>query len=280
MIKLGKDVHIQPDNARVVIRRDKLVLSIDPFLTIESRSPDRSWTILANPEDNKRTPRRFVGSTKEPNRVHLQYKDEGDSMLDVTGRDGGVELEARSKVTQPIYTHLNQYAGVVVHGHKKLTFTLSPIPNRRFEIPRPSAPRRFAYLDREQKLFLVDADKDEKGPFHELASGPLKRGEPLVLTLYDGETAAFRISLDDWTAGLHRALPVGRLVGADERHRALSWRRSGRRSGPDLVQPGLDEHRPWLSKRGLHSRHVPQPHDDHEVSMKRFILSGAGALGT
>jgi hypothetical protein len=61
-------------------------------------------------------------------------------------------------------------------------------------------PARFAYLDDAGRFHVVEASSGEKGPFRELAQGPLSRGEPLALTLLDGDEPIMRITLLDFSA--------------------------------------------------------------------------------
>jgi len=61
-------------------------------------------------------------------------------------------------------------------------------------------PLRFAFLDASGRFRVVEATSGEKGPFRELASGPLRRGEPLTIELCDEDRPVTRIVLDDWSA--------------------------------------------------------------------------------
>jgi hypothetical protein len=61
-------------------------------------------------------------------------------------------------------------------------------------------PARFAYLDAAGTFHVAQADDAEKGPFTDLASGPLARGNPLTLTLFDDQTPRFRITFEDFSA--------------------------------------------------------------------------------
>jgi hypothetical protein len=47
---------------------------------------------------------------------------------------------------------------------------------------------------------VVEAASGEKGPFRELAAGPLARGAPLVVTLLDGDRPVCELELMDWAA--------------------------------------------------------------------------------
>jgi hypothetical protein len=63
-------------------------------------------------------------------------------------------------------------------------------------------PARFAYLNAQQQFSVVEARSGEKGPFQPLAAGPLQRGEPLTLLLYEGDDIAASVTLDDWSTQL------------------------------------------------------------------------------
>ncbi len=199
-IRLTKDAQIHPSDGRVVIRRDQLVLTVQPMLSFADRSPDRFWTTFADPPDNKATNRRFASVRRDGARWLLAYRDEDLSVLDVGIRDGAIDIDSRSRLPQPVFSHLNRFAEVTIVGHRRLSVSFSPAPSKRIEIPAASAPARFAYLDATRSFHVVQASSEQKGPFTELAAGPLRAGEPLVMTLYDGDAVAFRISLDDWAA--------------------------------------------------------------------------------
>jgi hypothetical protein len=66
-------------------------------------------------------------------------------------------------------------------------------------------PARFAYLDAAGVFHVAQASSAEKGPFHDLTSGALRRDQPLVMTFFDREVAVFRVTFDDWAAQLSTA---------------------------------------------------------------------------
>jgi hypothetical protein len=200
LIKLSKDAQLHTDDGRLVVRSDKLVLTVQPLLSIASRSPDRSWTELAPPDYNRRTIRNLVSVQHDGPRWKLSYKDEDRSVLDLGAHDGVLDLDARSRLPAAVFSHLNQFAEVTLRGHSKVTVAFSPIPGKRIELPSPTEPARFAYLDDAGRFHVVQASKQRVGPFTEIASGPLKRGEPLIVTLEDADAEVFRIVLDDWAA--------------------------------------------------------------------------------
>jgi hypothetical protein len=92
----------------------------------------------------------------------------------------------------------------MVRGHERLGVAFSPCPEVVVEV-KPAdyptgRPMRLAYLGADGSFRVVEATTGEKGPFRTLATGPLRRGEPLGVTLYDGETPAAKIVLEDWSA--------------------------------------------------------------------------------
>ena len=203
LIKLTRDAQIRPGDSRVVFRRDKLILNVQPLLTFANRSPDRCWTALAPEGASTATNRILVSRVHEAARWSFYYKDEDQSVLDVSAaRDGSVQLDGRSRLAHAIFTHDDTWAELTVQGHGKLSIAFSPLPERRIEVPPPTAPARFAYVDANDTFHLVQASERQRGPFTEIAAGRLKRGEPLVLTLYDGDKPAFRVTIDDWSAQL------------------------------------------------------------------------------
>jgi hypothetical protein len=200
LLKLSKDAQLHTDDGRLVVRRDQLVLTVQPLLSIADRSPDRCWTTLAPTEDNRRTIRNLVAVQRDGARWKLSYKDEDRSVLDIGAHDGLIDLDARSRLPAAVFSHVNQSAELTLRGHTKATVSFSAIPGRHIELPSPNEPARFAYLDGTGQFHVVQAAKQRNGPFTEIASGALKRGEPLVVTIEDGDTAAFHVQVDDWAA--------------------------------------------------------------------------------
>lgn len=200
LIKLGKDAQLHPSDGRLVVRRGELVVTVQPLLTLAERSPDRFWTSLAPQEDKPRPTRMPVATAKDGLRWKLSFRDEDRSVLDAGLRGSVVELDARSSVPRDVYVHGSQLAEVTLQGHRAATVTFSAIPGRRIELPGPSRPACFAYLDQAEQLHVVQAAKHRAGPYTELAVGPLKRGQPLGLTIHDTDGPAFLVTLDDFSA--------------------------------------------------------------------------------
>jgi hypothetical protein len=197
---LTKDAQIRRGEARVVIRRDKLVLNVQPLLSFSDRSPDRCWVALAPVGTSKPTTRTFAGKARDGARWSLFYKDEDASELDVAMRDGAVQLDARSRLAQAVFAHTNSFTELTLQGQQKLTVSFSPAPQQRIELAPATAAARFAYVDASETFHVMQASTRQRGPFTEIASGPLRRGAPLVLTIYDGDKPAFTVTLEDWAA--------------------------------------------------------------------------------
>jgi hypothetical protein len=196
-VKLSKDAQFRPGDARLVVRRDALILNVDPLLRFADRSPDRTWVSLA-PEGRSVATQRAL--TARNHDASFAYKDDDHSLLDVSAHGGMVQLDARSRLPQPVYAHGASFAELALQGHRKLSVAFSPAPGKRIEVPSVGAPARFAYLDAQETFHVAQASQQKRGPFTELASGRLRRGEPLGVTIYDGDKAAFVVTLDDWSA--------------------------------------------------------------------------------
>jgi hypothetical protein len=200
LIKLSKDAQLRPEDGRVVIRRDKLILNVQPMLSFSDRSPDRFWISQAPEGMSFATKRALVSKVHDATRWSLYYKDEDLSVVDVATRDGAVQIDARSRLPEPIFSHVNTFAELTLQGHQKLTVSFSPLPQKRFELAPPAAPGRFAYLDEAGVFHVMQSAQRLQGPYTELGSGRMGRSDPLGLTIYDGDKAMFTVTFDDWAA--------------------------------------------------------------------------------
>lgn len=204
-IALTKELRFAPRDGSLIFATDRRRMTIEPMLTFISRSPDRCWTLFAPPGIRDASARHLISWSQDALEVRTRYADLGDSELRVTPIDEGtVELEAMTRLEGPVYSHLNTFCYLAIEGYEKLALSFSPCAAQRVDV-RPmdypaGRPARFAYLDGAGVFHVVEAASGEKGPFHELASGKLDRGEPLEITLYDGERAIASIVLADWSA--------------------------------------------------------------------------------
>ena len=203
-IHLNAQTVLWPREQGIQTRLKGLQLTIEPALQFISRSPDRFWTSLA-PAAQRTSPRTEIVSIDVGEfEARFAFNSDYRSTLRVRSQDEVTEIESASQLTSPIYSHLNSYCRVLVTGHRRLFLSFSPCPDERVEV-LPSdypvgRPARAAYLDADGKFAVVEASDAEKGPFRTLAQGPLKRGDPLTLTLYDENRLAAQITWLNWSA--------------------------------------------------------------------------------
>lgn len=172
-----------------------------------SRSPDRCWTLFSPRAQRIGPPRKLVAIEQSaPRAMRAWYVDDGASMLAVDANDPRrIEIDARSQLPAAVFSHLNSHAELAIAGHRKLRIAFSPCPDQLIDVMFADypfgAPLRFAYFDAAaSRLRIVEATNAEKGPFRELAAGGLSRGEPLTITLFDGDAQLVAITLHDWSA--------------------------------------------------------------------------------
>jgi hypothetical protein len=126
-------------------------------------------------------------------------------MLEVAcAAEGPIDITAHCELPGQVYSHLNSFADLTVHGHQALSLEFSPCPGVPIEVT-PSdypvgRPRRFAYLSRSGEFCVVEATSGEKGPFRSLAAGTLRPGDPLTLTFCDSGKPRCSVTLLDWSA--------------------------------------------------------------------------------
>jgi hypothetical protein len=196
---------IWPRQATVQTRCGDLKIEIVPLLTFTSRSPDRFWTLFAPPGENIIQRRTLSGFAHSPKQVLMSYIDDGRSWLEVKG--GGREplrLDSYTHLPKPVFSHLNYYMYLRISGGTRLELSFAsaggvPIEFVMSDYPL-GRPARMAYRNAMDRFSVVEASSAEKGPFHTLASGQLKRTDPLVFTLYDAGMAQCQVTLEDWAA--------------------------------------------------------------------------------
>lgn len=174
------------DRASAESRGVRLVL--DPRLDLISVSPDRCWTLFA--------PRRARSATSRG-----EVRTEGGALL----------VDVATTLDDPVYTHLNAFSSFSAFGKgDPFWLTFSPCPEVRVDVLPADypfgRPMSLAYLDAEGTFHVVTATSGEKGPFVELARGPLARGAPLTITIHAGDVAVFDVTFEDWSAQVGAAL--------------------------------------------------------------------------
>ncbi len=202
-IPISENLRIQTSDGEVRAKYGDLSIDVLPLLTFDSRSPDRCWTILAPLQYRMGHTRQLSALGTEESGAWLKYEGDATRVLHVwQAGDGSDRIESFTKLSEPVYSHLNSYCELSIGGHRKLALAFSPCPDARIE-PLPSdyptgRPARLAYFDGEQ-FRVVEARSAEKGPFRTLAAGPCRRGDPLAITLYNDSVPVCQIVLEDWT---------------------------------------------------------------------------------
>jgi hypothetical protein len=172
-----------------------------------------------------------------------------------------------------VYSHLNYFCAMEISGHRRLFLVFSAIPAQRIEVTYSEypvgRPSRFAYLDAAHELHVVEAESGEKGPFNELARGPLPAGATLGITLFDEQQPIAEIELADFASQASTQLsPTAGWGRAGKCDRVLAEQQPSRRDGPSVhhacctsVGRGFDSvgHRPGLYRNRIDVRRITAP---------------------
>jgi hypothetical protein len=204
--RYGQRLNIHAGDGSLSVRAGALSLFIQPNLRFLSRSPDGCQTILAPREFREGREPRLIAERQSDKHRLLGFRSDYEATLRVDHDDGfgPILLEACARLPEDVYSHLNSFCDIDVTGHQKLALSFSPCPDKLVDV-LPSEypagrPLRLAHLDAVGTFHVVEASSGEKGPFRSLAKGPLKRGEPLGITIYDRSVATVRVVLHDWSA--------------------------------------------------------------------------------
>lgn len=209
-IQLADNLALRPGDREVQVRFGDLDVTVAPALQFISRSPDRFWTLLAPRRHRVSRSPQLISADVGEAEAELHYAGDFRSTLRVLSEGAITEIESAAELTQPIYSHLNSYCRVFVSNHRRLFVAFSPCPETRVEV-LPSdypvgRPARAAYLSADGVFRVVEARNAEKGPFRVLAEGPLKRGDPLTLELFDEDRPCCRLTMLDWSAQVDTGL--------------------------------------------------------------------------
>lgn len=203
-------VQVLTATGEVIARFGSLAVNVGPLLAFESRSPDGCWTVFAPRGSRESPPPRLVGLQAAEHSLSLGFQGDPPHLLRVNSSpsDGGTrtlcKIDVLSQLAAPVYSHLNSYATVTIRGHKQLTLGFSPCSN--VHVPAEPAdypigrPSRFAYLDARGQFHVVEASSGEKGPFRNLASGPLARTDPLKISFFDNGQPVANIVFENWAS--------------------------------------------------------------------------------
>ncbi len=208
----SSELTVDAEKGQISLKRGNLQIRIDPLLTFHTRSPDRWWTMLAPLKWNGRLSRPLASTHKDEDGFYLAYAGEEPARILIKEKkNGSVEIEAWAQLPAPVFSHGNFFCRVRVKNYRKLSISFSPCPQERIEMQPHSYPhywidQGFAYLDAFDRFFLAKGSWEEKGPFHHLASGSLKRGDPLTVTLFDEGQPVCRIVMEDWSSQVSTAV--------------------------------------------------------------------------
>jgi hypothetical protein len=190
----------------VHVTADRLLIEITPLLTFTSCSPDGGWINFASPTDRTPPRRTLEKFSKQMNEAIATYQPGGTIRLATIEPDHALDIDASTTLMQPTYSHLNTFCEISIAGHKRLAIAFSPCPNSKIDVSYYDypfgRPATFACLGEDGIFRVLRATNSEKGPFTTIASGPLARGAPLSLTLFDQDAPQLRFTFDDWSAQL------------------------------------------------------------------------------
>jgi hypothetical protein len=179
-------------------------LQLNPLLRFHDRSPERGWTNLTRRRG--RPPAwTLSGERRSPLDVRLGWASEdGPRWLELSPTRSGLDLVAWSQLPHPVYSHLNAFSELKVLGPGPFTLRFSPCPDIETQVlpaDYPTGrPGRLACFTEDGMLRVLEAASGEKGPFTELAAGPLARGDSLSVTIAHQGKPAWRLTWRDWSA--------------------------------------------------------------------------------
>lgn len=208
---IGKGVMVHGSDGSLTVRAGRMTVFVHPVLTFLSRSPDGCWTLFSARSDREPQPFRLDGVGEAGGTLGFAYRGLGPATLFVRDRaNGDISLEAFTELGAPIYSHLNAFCDLEFTGHQRLQLGFSACPRLRadvlpFDYPF-GRPARVAYLDGSGTFHVAEATSGEKGPFHDLGTGPMQRTDPLSITVYDEGQPVLRVTWDDWAAQASTAL--------------------------------------------------------------------------
>ncbi len=208
IVSIAENTVLDASAARLAIAHGNLRFECSPLITFDHISPDRFWSLLVR---RSWTPvRRYLGQKSIEDARDFHYDDGSKILFPRLDTDGPLKLTAYTVVRTATYSHLNTFFYLEIGGHKSLALSFSPCAEAIVDVEPADypfgRPARFAYLDAAERFRVCQATSGEKGPFCELASGPLQRGEPLVIGIYDHGRRIASVQLEDWSAQASTAL--------------------------------------------------------------------------
>jgi len=168
-------------------------LTIAPLLTFQDASDDGFWPMAHTPTTERATERPALDGPLRRASLQLETLDGGALLLD-----------AATLVPKSTASHLNRYTDVMAVGLGSPRLSFGPTGSTTFAVepfdyPR-GRPAQFGALLSSGDFAVLRATNAEKGPFRELARGPLARGGPLSVTFFDGDAPQCRVTWLDYSA--------------------------------------------------------------------------------
>jgi hypothetical protein len=207
IVQVTENADFHPGAVAFTLRQGDVRINCSPLIEFDRISPDHFWSLLAGRQWTQ--VRRFVQQTFTEDAVTFHYND-GSTVVVPKQPATALELSAYTSIKMATYSHLNTFCYLELGGHKSLALSFSPCSDAIVDVLPADypfgRPARFAYLDAVEQFHVCEATSGEKGPFHILTSGPLKRDEPLTIGIHDNGRRIASITLDDWSAQASTAL--------------------------------------------------------------------------
>ncbi len=226
-IALGEQASYRPATSDLFVSFEHVNVHCLPRLSFDRISPDGFWSLIAP----RNTTRRQLVATESIDVGQHRFAYQDQAIVEVLRQPENDEIICTTwrTLAEDTYSHLNTFTLLIVAGHSELSLSFSPCPEVQIEV-LPSdyptgRPARMAYLGANEMFNVVEATSGEKGPFRQLASGKLTRGEPLTISLHDENRVVGTIELDDWTQQLSTDLSP--TAGWGLPMNAIEFRRSG-----------------------------------------------------
>jgi hypothetical protein len=199
-IRISREFAFQPSSGQLAMEIEGIRLQYAPLLDFDRISPDRFWSLFAPANVHYRRP---IGTEILETKRTIAYDDDSVVELSSPAVDSSLRVTAFTPLRQDTYSHLNTFCYFEISGHDRLSLSFSPCPDTPIEVlpaDYPTGrPARLVYVDTADKFRIVEARSGEKGPFRQLASGRLKRGQQLTIELRDEGQAIVWITLEDWS---------------------------------------------------------------------------------
>lgn len=222
---------LDAEHGQVTVQHDGVTLHVLPLLSFMSRSPDRCWSILAPKGTNSELHRQLMGVRETTDQLTARYMGDGESAMIVKWDEHKlpVAIETMTGLDRPTFSHINSYCILSLRGLKAPRLKFSPCAETPVDVQPADyptgRPARFGYFDATSTLHVVEAHSGEKGPFKTLASGVLKSGDPLTLTILDGEAPKLNVVLLDFAS--QASVELSPTAGWGVPQNAIEFNRDG-----------------------------------------------------